>query len=61
MPRGTGTYGSDVGRPSKKKKKKYQDGGVVDEIEISDASERVDIYQWGGIVDEKIRRRGGGL
>ena len=30
MPQGKGTYGSQVGRPSKKGKKKYQSGGNVD-------------------------------
>ena len=31
MPQGKGTYGSQVGRPSKKQKK-YQAGGEVEEI-----------------------------
>ena len=30
MPQGKGTYGSQVGRPSKKGKKKYNIGGYVD-------------------------------
>ena len=30
MPQGKGTYGSQVGRPTKKGKKKYQSGGNVD-------------------------------
>ena len=29
MPQGKGTYGSQVGRPSKKGKKKYEGGGSV--------------------------------
>ena len=30
MPQGKGTYGSQVGKPPKKGKKKYQSGGNVD-------------------------------
>jgi len=34
MPQGKGTYGSQVGRPSKKGKKKYYGGGSVDPFSL---------------------------
>ena len=37
MPRGKGTYGSQVGRPPKKDKKKYYGGGSVDPFSTRNA------------------------
>ena len=62
MPQGKGTYGSEVGRPSKKKI--YQEGGEVEAIleaaqmlkgaepdfPMSNAMDRSQTYQLGGAV-----------
>ena len=71
MPQGKGTYGSQVGRPSKKQKK-YQEGGEVEavleaaqmgqelkaiplagvepEFPTTNAPDRMDTYQLGGMI-----------
>ena len=56
MPKGKGTYGSQVGRPSKKQSNKYMGGGMTDQftpIPVNDAMNRntnmsMDEYMGGG-------------
>lgn len=45
MPKGKGTYGSQVGRPSQSSKKEYMGGGMTDE------------YQYGGMPTNDARNR----